>query len=39
MTKEEFIIELKKIGINLTNKQLQQLETYYNLLITWNNRT
>ncbi len=38
MTKEEFIIELKKIGINLTNKQLQQLETYYNLLITWNEK-
>lgn len=38
MNKEEFIIELKKIGINLTNKQLDQLETYYNLLIKWNEK-
>ncbi len=38
MNKEEFISELKKIGITPTNKQLEQLELYYNLLISWNEK-
>ena len=32
MNKEEFINELKKIGINITDEQLRQLDTYYKLL-------
>lgn len=38
MNKEEFITELKKLGITPTTKQLEQLETYYKLLITWNEK-
>ena len=37
MDKEEFINELKKINVILTNKQLDDLEKYYNLLVEWNN--
>lgn len=36
MTKEEFIDELKKLNITLTEKKLQQLDDYYHLLIEWN---
>ena len=36
MKKEEFIKELEKINIKITNDQLKQLEEYYNLLIEWN---
>ena len=32
----EFIKELEKLNIKITNKQLEQLEEYYNLLIEWN---
>lgn len=38
MNIETFIEETKKLGINLTDKQLSQLEKYYNLLIEWNNK-
>ena len=38
MNLELFIIEVNKLGINLTNNQLAQLEKYYNLLIEWNNK-
>ena len=38
MTKEEFINELEKLGISLTNKQLNQLEKFYELLVEWNNK-
>ena len=38
MNKEEFIIELKKIGIELNNNQIELLEKYYNLLIEWNEK-
>jgi 16S rRNA (guanine527-N7)-methyltransferase len=38
MNKEEFIEELKKINIVLTNIQLEQLDKYYELLIEWNNK-
>ena len=37
MTKEEFEIELEKLGINITPEQQNQLDKFYNLLITWNN--
>ncbi len=38
MSKEEFIFELKKLGINLTCDQLNNLEKYYCLLIEWNKK-
>lgn len=38
MNKEEFIIELKKIGIDLTEEQLEKLEQFYELLIIWNEK-
>ena len=38
MTKEEFITELAKLNISLTDKQLAQLETFYTLLIEWNDK-
>ncbi len=38
MNKEEFIQELKKINISLTEKQLQQLDQFYHLLIEWNEK-
>lgn len=36
MNKEKFLEELKKINISLTNKQLEQLEEYYQLLVKEN---
>ena len=38
MNKEEFIEELKKIEVNLTEDQLNKLEMFYELLIEWNNK-
>ena len=38
MNKEEFIIELKKLNITLTEKQLDDLDKYYHLLIEWNKK-
>ncbi len=38
MTKEQFIIELEKLGINLTETQQNQLEQFYQLLISWNEK-
>ena len=38
MTNEEFILELQKLNINLTEIQQKQLEMYYDLLIEWNNK-
>ena len=37
MNKELFLEELKKLGILLTPKQEQDLDTYYKLLISYNN--
>lgn len=36
MTEEEFIKEIKKLGIEATPTQLRNLERYYELLIKWN---
>ena len=36
MTINEFIEELSKINIKLSEKQLSELEEYYNLLIATN---
>lgn len=38
MNKEEFINELKKININLTPDMLNQLETYYHILVEENEK-
>ncbi len=39
MTKEEFYLELEKLGINLTELQKQQLEDYKEYLIEYNKHT
>lgn len=36
MTKEEFIIALKDLGISVTEEQLENLDKFYHLLIKWN---
>mgnify|MGYP004686378451 FL=1 len=36
MNKKEFIQEINKLGIQLTDEQLHQLDKYYQLLIEWN---
>lgn len=38
MNKEKFIAETKKLGINLTEEQLNKLDQFYNLLIEWNEK-
>ena len=38
MNKEEFIEELKKLNISINDKQQEQLEKYYKLLIEWNEK-
>lgn len=38
MSKEEFLKELEKLNIIPTDKQLEQLEKYYELLVYWNER-
>lgn len=38
MSKEEFLIELEKLNIIPTEKQLEQLEKYYELLVYWNEK-
>lgn len=38
MNREEFIKELEKINILLSNKQLNQLELFYKLLVEWNQK-
>ena len=36
MDKNEFIQEINKLGIQLTDEQLHQLDKYYQLLVEWN---
>ena len=38
MNIELFIEETKKLGINLTETQLSQLESYYKILVEWNEK-
>ena len=38
MTKEEFLLELEKLGITLTSYQQEQLRKFYHLLISWNEK-
>lgn len=39
MNKEEFKSELSKLGISLTDTQLESLEKYANILIDYNKHT
>ena len=38
MNKQEFLEELAKLGINLTNDQIEKLARFYQLLVTWNEK-
>ena len=38
MNKEEFNKEIEKLNIILTSKQKEQLHTYYELLVFWNQK-
>ncbi len=38
MSRDEFLIELKKLNIILTESQLNQLDKYYHLLVSWNEK-
>ena len=38
VNKEQFLAALKEHGIELTEKQQQQFETYFNLLVEWNEK-
>ena len=38
MNKDQFLIELKKINIEITQEQMKQLDLYYKLLITENQK-
>ena len=38
MTKEEFILELEKMNIEINNEQLLKLEEFYKLLISYNEK-
>ena len=38
MNKELFIEELKKLGIDITEEQLNKLNKFYKLLIEWNEK-
>ena len=38
MNREEFVLEVGKLGIDLSEKQLLQLEKYYELLVEWNEK-
>lgn len=39
MTKNEFLVELAKLGINLTKKQINDLEIYAKFLLEYNSHT
>ncbi len=38
MIRDEFLKEIDKLGINLDEKQINQLEKFYELLIDWNKK-
>lgn len=38
MNKQDFVIEMKKLGIELSDIQLNKFEKYYEILIDWNNK-
>ena len=38
MNKEEFIREVEKLSINITEDKLNKLNRYYELLVEWNKK-
>ena len=38
MTENKFVEEVKKLGININDTQLKQLNRYYELLVEWNEK-
>ena len=38
MNREEFIEEVKKLNIEVTDEKLELLEKFYNLLVEWNDK-
>lgn len=38
MNEKEFIVAVKELGIEITDLQLKQLESFYELLIQWNQK-
>lgn len=38
MDKNDFILKVKELGLELDEDKLNKLEIYYNLLVTWNER-
>ena len=38
MNREEFVLEVKKLGIEVDDKKLELLDEYYSLLIEWNEK-
>ena len=38
MNKNEFVLALKDLGIDITEEKLNKLDKYYDLLIEWNNK-
>ena len=38
MNKSEFIAEVQKLNIVVTDKKMQQLDTYYKMLVEWNEK-
>ena len=38
MDKKDFILEVSKLGIDVSNEQLEKLDRYYELLVEWNKK-
>lgn len=38
MNKEQFVLEVRNLGIEVTEKKLKKLDEFYNLLILWNEK-
>lgn len=38
MNKEQFVLEVRNLGIEVTEKKLKKLDKFYNLLILWNEK-
>ena len=38
MTQQEFIVSLEEKGIVLSEKQIEQFEKYYEILVEWNEK-
>ena len=38
MKKEQFVLEVRSLGIEVTEKKLKKLDEFYNLLILWNEK-